>query len=222
MSNFEQWLCTQLASLKVDTDVFTSYIHGILEGDESREQKFEAIEGILSDACQDTSMVSSKTDEIISKFSRTTTEGTNDSDPVVQSAAGAGMAFEDQVRSLFSLQTAKAAESAGRKKVGASSEDDKVKQLKSSILNQYGQVEVEVDDLDPTGESVISEICFALLGGRFEGAGKRQESRSFGALCKTQGTSCDGRPPHDEEHQCTGCVRSRETQERKEQTGIGS
>lgn len=47
--------------------------------------------------------------------------------------------------------------------VGASSEDDKVKQLKSSILNQYGQVEVEVDDLDPTGESVISEICFALL-----------------------------------------------------------
>lgn len=47
MSNFEQWLCTQLASLKVDTDVFTSYIHGILEGDESREQKFEAIEGRL-------------------------------------------------------------------------------------------------------------------------------------------------------------------------------
>lgn len=45
MSDFEQWLCSQLTALKVDTDVFTSYIQGILDGDETHDEKIEAIEG---------------------------------------------------------------------------------------------------------------------------------------------------------------------------------
>ncbi|KQS70364.1 coiled-coil domain-containing protein 43 isoform X1 [Drosophila erecta] len=46
---FQSWLNEQLRQLNTDENVFGSYIVGILEGDETREEKIEALEGILSE-----------------------------------------------------------------------------------------------------------------------------------------------------------------------------
>lgn len=46
---FSTWLGNKLQALNTDEGVFGSYITGILDGDESLEEKTEAIEGILSE-----------------------------------------------------------------------------------------------------------------------------------------------------------------------------
>ncbi|XP_016962298.1 coiled-coil domain-containing protein 43 [Drosophila biarmipes] len=46
---FQSWLNEQLRKLNTDENVFGSYIVGILEGDETTEEKTEALEGILSE-----------------------------------------------------------------------------------------------------------------------------------------------------------------------------
>ncbi|OQR68491.1 coiled-coil domain-containing protein 43-like [Tropilaelaps mercedesae] len=155
MSEFEQWLYGQLTALKVDADVFTSYIQGILDGDESHDEKIEAIEGILCDACPDTAIVSSTTNEILNRFAQEVKKDSSESGDPVRLPTGSGVAFDDQVKSIFSQKTAKAAETA-EKKTGRISEEDDVKRLKSTILNQYAQVEVELDeDPEATGDNVI-------------------------------------------------------------------
>ncbi|XP_055298807.1 coiled-coil domain-containing protein 43 [Sitodiplosis mosellana] len=50
---FNKWLNNKLKSLNTDETVFGSYILGILEGDESKDEKREALEGILSAIIED-------------------------------------------------------------------------------------------------------------------------------------------------------------------------
>ena len=47
--SFLTWLNAKLKELNTDESVFGSYILGILDGDESEEEKREALEGILSE-----------------------------------------------------------------------------------------------------------------------------------------------------------------------------
>lgn len=49
VDGFEPWLNAKLKSLKTDEGVFGSYISGILESEESVEEKKDALEGILSE-----------------------------------------------------------------------------------------------------------------------------------------------------------------------------
>lgn len=48
-SDFEPWLSEKLRSLKTDEGVFGSYISGILESEDSVDDKKDALEGILSE-----------------------------------------------------------------------------------------------------------------------------------------------------------------------------
>ena len=48
VNSFDSWLSEKLQALNTDEGVFGSYIKGILEGDESEDEKTEALEGILS------------------------------------------------------------------------------------------------------------------------------------------------------------------------------
>lgn len=48
-SEFEPWLNNKLKSLNTDEGVFGSYISGILDGEESLDDKKDALEGILSE-----------------------------------------------------------------------------------------------------------------------------------------------------------------------------
>lgn len=49
MADFESWLSERLNALKVDAEVFSSYIQGILEGDEKHDEKAESIGGWFAD-----------------------------------------------------------------------------------------------------------------------------------------------------------------------------
>lgn len=46
---FSTWLDGKLQALNTDESVFGSYILGILDGDESPEEKLDALEGILAE-----------------------------------------------------------------------------------------------------------------------------------------------------------------------------
>ncbi len=45
--DFDKWLSVKLKSLNTDESIFGDYIKGILEGEESQDEKIEALEGIL-------------------------------------------------------------------------------------------------------------------------------------------------------------------------------
>lgn len=47
--DFESWLGFKLKELNTDENVFGSYIKGILDGEETLEEKTEALEGILTE-----------------------------------------------------------------------------------------------------------------------------------------------------------------------------
>lgn len=47
-ADFTNWLNIKLRELNTDETVFCSYIISILEGDETNEEKHEALEGIIS------------------------------------------------------------------------------------------------------------------------------------------------------------------------------
>lgn len=49
VEGFSQWLNGKLKEFNTDESVFGSYINGILEGDESVDEKREALDGILSE-----------------------------------------------------------------------------------------------------------------------------------------------------------------------------
>lgn len=49
VDGFNAWLNGKLRDFNTDEGVFGSYIMGILEGDETNEEKTEALEGILSE-----------------------------------------------------------------------------------------------------------------------------------------------------------------------------
>ncbi|KAH8026075.1 hypothetical protein HPB51_015424 [Rhipicephalus microplus] len=49
--DFELWLTDKLRALNIDPDVFGSYITGILEGNETEDEKSEALQGILTEVC---------------------------------------------------------------------------------------------------------------------------------------------------------------------------
>ncbi|XP_076249231.1 coiled-coil domain-containing protein 43 [Calliopsis andreniformis] len=52
-NSFDSWLSNKLQALKTDESVFGSYIKGILEGDETEDEKTEALEGILAGITDD-------------------------------------------------------------------------------------------------------------------------------------------------------------------------
>jgi len=47
-SSFDAWLSKKLQALNTDEGVFGTYIRGILEGDETEDEKTEALESILA------------------------------------------------------------------------------------------------------------------------------------------------------------------------------
>lgn len=47
-SSFDAWLSEKLRALNTDESVFGTYIKGILEGDETEDEKIEALESIIA------------------------------------------------------------------------------------------------------------------------------------------------------------------------------
>ncbi|KAI4464666.1 coiled-coil domain-containing protein 43 [Holotrichia oblita] len=53
VDNFVDWLGNKLKDLNTDENIFGSYITGILDSDETEEEKNEALQGILSEIVED-------------------------------------------------------------------------------------------------------------------------------------------------------------------------
>lgn len=56
VDNFVDWLGNKLKDLNTDENIFGSYITGILDSDETEEEKNEALHGILSEIVEDVSI----------------------------------------------------------------------------------------------------------------------------------------------------------------------
>ncbi|XP_076355695.1 coiled-coil domain-containing protein 43-like [Tachypleus tridentatus] len=64
--SFEQWLNLQLSKLNTDQEVFGTYIKGILEGEETEDEKRDALEGILTEVTEN--KISELCTEIMNKW----------------------------------------------------------------------------------------------------------------------------------------------------------
>lgn len=53
---FSPWLSAKLNTLNVDENIFLSYVLSILEGDEPREEKLDALKSVLSDCASSVSI----------------------------------------------------------------------------------------------------------------------------------------------------------------------
>lgn len=65
---FSNWLDMKLKELNTDETVFGSYIRGILDGDDTSEEKSEALQGILSEIIENGSDINKICDEILEKW----------------------------------------------------------------------------------------------------------------------------------------------------------
>ncbi|KAK7580255.1 hypothetical protein V9T40_000884 [Parthenolecanium corni] len=65
---FSPWLSTKLKTLNVDENIFLSYTLSILEGDEPREEKLDALKSVLSDCAASDTEVDSHCTEILDKW----------------------------------------------------------------------------------------------------------------------------------------------------------
>ncbi|XP_066159117.1 coiled-coil domain-containing protein 43 [Euwallacea fornicatus] len=65
---FSTWLDTKLQELNTDETVFGSYITGILDSDETSEEKCEALQGILVEVIDANNDITKICDEILDKW----------------------------------------------------------------------------------------------------------------------------------------------------------
>jgi len=139
MEDFDSWICTRLLALESDDSVITDYIKGILTGEESQDEKQEALEGILSGIME--VGVEEFCHEIFSKWnqlnSAASQNGAGDKKPKVD--------FEDQLSKIMEQQNISATV-VDKPKIAVSD-----KKLKEAILKQYAEIsdcedEDEADD----------------------------------------------------------------------------
>lgn len=68
VDEFTIWLGKKLQALNTDEGVFGSYITGILDGDETLEEKAEALEDILSEILVSVSLSSTFVDAVLLSY----------------------------------------------------------------------------------------------------------------------------------------------------------
>ncbi|CAH0404986.1 unnamed protein product [Chilo suppressalis] len=131
-SEFEPWLTDKLKSLKTDEGVFGSYISGILESEESTDEKKDALEGILSEIVERD--ISIHVNEIIDKW-----ESCKPKEEAAKPAA-------DVDAQLVKLLESQAPATTTRREY-----TDEEKKIREAILSQYSQLsdneEDEVNDV---------------------------------------------------------------------------
>merc|ERR1712071_734873 len=135
--DFDTWLSFKLKSLDTDDDVFGSYIKGILEGEESQDEKIEAIEGILGEiASSDSETQKDVCKEILDKWESFLSAGSKAESVDTSISVDAQIAKIMEQQALCVVPTRKSSEES--------------KKLKQSILTLYATVsdEEEEDDND--------------------------------------------------------------------------
>ncbi|XP_026726910.1 coiled-coil domain-containing protein 43 [Trichoplusia ni] len=135
-SDFEPWLSEKLRSLKTDEGVFGSYISGILESEDSVDDKKDALEGILSEIVEKD--ISVHIDEIIEKW-----ESCRPTEETPKPATD------------VDIQLAKLLESQVPATTTRREYTDEEKKIREAILSQYSQLSDNEEDV--VNEEVSSE-----------------------------------------------------------------
>ncbi|XP_076298204.1 coiled-coil domain-containing protein 43 [Lasioglossum baleicum] len=135
INSFDSWLSKKLQALNTDEGVFGSYIKGILEGDETEDEKTEALEGILAAITGDN--ISGHVTEILSAWTKWL--------PVEDIAASKGPVEDVDVR------LAKMLESQSLPTTTQRSYTEEERRIREAILAQYSQMSDE-EHSDGDGE----------------------------------------------------------------------
>merc|ERR1712071_218555 len=124
--DFDTWLTFKLKSLDTDETVFGSYIKGILEGEESQDEKIEAIEGLLAEiAPSDDATQKDVCKEILDKW---------------ESFVSAASEVKSEASVSVDLQIARIMEQQALCVVPTRKSSEESKKLKQSILTLYATV----------------------------------------------------------------------------------
>ncbi|XP_065567563.1 coiled-coil domain-containing protein 43-like [Artemia franciscana] len=125
LEDFQIWLTPKLQELSVDESVFGSYITGILESSDSNSEKLEALHDVLADVVENLD-IDKVCDEIISQW-----------DVLMEVSQ-----LKEEKKPLFDVddRIAKIMEKQAQSVVSVKSYTEEEKQLKKSILAQYGEI----------------------------------------------------------------------------------
>ncbi|KAH8260400.1 hypothetical protein KR026_011031 [Drosophila bipectinata] len=158
---FVSWLNEQLRQLNMDEGVFGSYIVGILEGDETTEEKTEALEGILSETGVSRDLIlylfellmmplpwqSSNIDELVA----TILQKWLTSHPSADEPPKKGLDIDVNAQLAKMLEQQKLQPAASKEREYTEEE----RRIKQQILAQYSQVSIRNDPDHPT--AVLNE-----------------------------------------------------------------
>ncbi|KAM9457211.1 coiled-coil domain-containing protein 43 [Clarias gariepinus] len=133
---FEKWLNERLDGLGADREVYGAYILGVLQEEESDEEKSDALNGILS-AFVDEDTLEEVCQQILNQWS-----------DCCSRAAASGNQPEDEVQAIASLIEKQAQMVVRQKEVSEES-----KKRKEALLAQYANVTDEEDEGEDEEES---------------------------------------------------------------------
>ncbi|XP_063529400.1 coiled-coil domain-containing protein 43 [Cydia strobilella] len=134
VTDFEPWLNDKLKSLKTDEGVFGSYISGILEGEDTIDEKRDALEGLLSEIVEHD--ISIHVTEILEKW--------ESSRPLEEAPKPA---------TDVDIQLTKMLESQSLATTTRREYTDEEKKIREAILSQYSQLsdnEADVENVEET------------------------------------------------------------------------
>nr|SVE75477.1 EOG090X0H15 [Daphnia dolichocephala] len=126
--DFDKWLSVKLKSLNTDESIFGDYIKGILEGEESQDEKIEALEGILVETSPTDGMTQNEIcQEIVKQWE-------------LCRAAEAEGKSKESVRTAVDIQIARIMEQQALCVIPQKKTSDQEKKMKQNILSQYAEV----------------------------------------------------------------------------------
>ncbi|XP_017784792.1 PREDICTED: coiled-coil domain-containing protein 43 [Nicrophorus vespilloides] len=134
--NFSDWLGNKLKELNTDESVFGSYISGILDSDETADEKNEALQGILSEIVENENNLNDLCAEILDMWCKLQTK---------ESASSVKDPLEDVDVKLAKLMESQCLQTTKQKQY-----TDEERKIREAILAQYSQMtddEEEEDDV---------------------------------------------------------------------------
>ncbi|XP_005189741.1 coiled-coil domain-containing protein 43 [Musca domestica] len=133
-TEFATWLNQKLKELNTDESVFGSYITGILEDDDSLEEKKEALEGILSEILTDN--IAELIETILDKWKACSNSQDDEKNKPPK------IDVDEQLVKLLESTKVQAV-------VKERQYTEEEKRIREQILAQYSQTEVSDDDYEP-------------------------------------------------------------------------
>nr|CAG4642153.1 EOG090X0H15 [Eurycercus lamellatus] len=140
LDSFDVWLSVKLKSLDTDENVFGDYIKGILEGEESQDEKIEALEGILAEISPTDGMTQNEIcQEILKQWELYRAA-------LSQEKSDNAVAVDVQIARIMEQQALCV--------VPQKKQTEEEKKLKQTILSQYAEVsDGEEDDEEDEADS---------------------------------------------------------------------